>query len=325
MTLVVLLKPNKEIVIDIIRNYQSKVLYENHKMINLFVLRDRLSKSFENQVLATTNYHGPRPLIVIFHDPPELMGIPDPTTNRLELHNTWLTDVLKDYIGWAVSQGYAVIDVNIPKHVTDLEDPEGYVETDRPRRITMTEELATYLWENYIECNEPTEIFFLGVGDAYHGLLHILMQRGQFLLSQSLESSLGTSTYPHWQMESHLVPSSNQTTPATPAQISPHHQTPNPQPLPPSQLNPIPCTNTPVSLQNSRIFVASDHFVWSPERKPPKKRFGKLVKSPKVSLNEMLKYHEQDVRDFVVERIELARRVREGKESGRVERGIVVQ
>lgn len=25
---------------------------------------------------------------------------------------------MKDYIGWAVGKGYAVIDVNIPKHVT---------------------------------------------------------------------------------------------------------------------------------------------------------------------------------------------------------------
>ncbi len=28
---------------------------------------------------------------------------------------------------------------------------EGYVEEDRPKRISATEELAVYLWENYIE------------------------------------------------------------------------------------------------------------------------------------------------------------------------------
>lgn len=27
-------------------------------------------------------------------------------------------DVVKDYVGWAIGKGYAVIDVNIPKHVT---------------------------------------------------------------------------------------------------------------------------------------------------------------------------------------------------------------
>jgi hypothetical protein len=31
------------------------------------------------------------------------------------------TDVAKQYVGWAVHNGFAVIDVNIPKYITDLE------------------------------------------------------------------------------------------------------------------------------------------------------------------------------------------------------------
>lgn len=38
---------------DIIREWQSKVLFEQHQMTELYILRDRLSKSFRNQVLAT--------------------------------------------------------------------------------------------------------------------------------------------------------------------------------------------------------------------------------------------------------------------------------
>lgn len=38
---------------DVIRSYQSKTLYDRHKMVNLYVFREKLSKSFENQVLAT--------------------------------------------------------------------------------------------------------------------------------------------------------------------------------------------------------------------------------------------------------------------------------
>ena len=30
------------------------------------------------------------PLLVIFHDPPEVSSIPDPATGKCELHNTWL-------------------------------------------------------------------------------------------------------------------------------------------------------------------------------------------------------------------------------------------
>lgn len=30
-------------------------------------------------------------------------------------------DVLKNFIGWAVKQGFGVIDVNIPKHLTGID------------------------------------------------------------------------------------------------------------------------------------------------------------------------------------------------------------
>ena len=75
---------------DIIREWQSKALFEAHQMIPLFIARNKISKSFEDQVLATSNYSEARPLLLIFHDPPELTGTPDPRTQRLELHNTWL-------------------------------------------------------------------------------------------------------------------------------------------------------------------------------------------------------------------------------------------
>lgn len=38
---------------DVIRSHQSKILFENHKMTELNIFRDVISKSFENQVLAT--------------------------------------------------------------------------------------------------------------------------------------------------------------------------------------------------------------------------------------------------------------------------------
>ena len=43
------------------------------------------------------NYSDARPLLVIFHDPPEVKGVPDPRTNRLELHNTWLVSWLTHF------------------------------------------------------------------------------------------------------------------------------------------------------------------------------------------------------------------------------------
>ncbi|KAI9716932.1 MAG: hypothetical protein M1812_005081 [Candelaria pacifica] len=152
---------------DVIRAYQSKNLYDEFKMTSLFILRDRLSKSFENQVLAT----------------PGIIGVPHPKTKKLELHNTWLTDSVKYYTEWAVKQGFGVIDINIPKHITDVEDNKGYVLEGEYTRQSATEELATYLWENYLEYTEAKEIFVMGVGEASKGLWHLLETQGKLILS----------------------------------------------------------------------------------------------------------------------------------------------
>jgi len=46
------------------------------------------------------NYYEARPLLVILHEPPEVLASPDPRTGKIELHNTWLVSqpktVLRD-------------------------------------------------------------------------------------------------------------------------------------------------------------------------------------------------------------------------------------
>lgn len=41
-----------------------------------------------------SNYMDERPLLIIMHDPPEVLASPDPRTGKLELHNTWLVSNL---------------------------------------------------------------------------------------------------------------------------------------------------------------------------------------------------------------------------------------
>jgi histone deacetylase 6 len=40
------------VVTDYIRGCQAKQLYDNYKLTSLYIYRTRISKSFENQVLA---------------------------------------------------------------------------------------------------------------------------------------------------------------------------------------------------------------------------------------------------------------------------------
>ncbi|KAE8149612.1 hypothetical protein BDV25DRAFT_156032 [Aspergillus avenaceus] len=251
---------------DVIRAYQTKQLYENYKLTSLYIYRTAISKSFENQVLATPNYYQRNPLLVIFHDPPEIKGLPHPITNKLEAHNCWLADAMKDYIGWAVGKGYAVIDVNIPKHVT-LE-PSGKYEEEEDNRPTATEELAGYLWDNYIEPNDATEIFFLGIGNAFYGVANLLINRDTLYKRVNGVVSF-VAENPVRAVASH-----------TQVWLSRWYK------------------------DNSLVFVSHAHGVWNTDdnRRKPSKRYGHLIQSSKSGLSEMLVNHKDEVFRWIEER-----------------------
>ncbi|RAH49355.1 histone deacetylase hdaA [Aspergillus brunneoviolaceus CBS 621.78] len=255
---------------DVIRAYQSKQLYDNYKLTSLYIYRTAISKSFENQVLASPNYHQAKPLLVFFHDPPEIMSLPHPVTNKLEAHNCWLADVLlKDYVGWAVEKGYAVIDVNIPKHVT-IDPSSGKYEDEDENRPTATEELAGYLWDNYIEPNEATEIFFIGIGNAFYGVANLLINRETLYKRVNGVVSF-VAENPVRAVASH-----------TQVWLSRWYK------------------------DNSLVFVSHTHGVWTSLQRKPSKRYGLLVQSPKAGLSEMLMHHKNEVYQWISERADVA-------------------
>ena len=59
--------------------------------------------------------------------------------------------MVKYYIEWAMGKGYALIDVNIPKFLTLPAQSSDEYEDEDDNRTRATEELAGYLWDNYIE------------------------------------------------------------------------------------------------------------------------------------------------------------------------------
>lgn len=54
---------------DVIRGYQRQVLSQKYSMVPLFIQREALFKSFENQVLVTPGIQSKRKVLFIIHDP----------------------------------------------------------------------------------------------------------------------------------------------------------------------------------------------------------------------------------------------------------------
>jgi hypothetical protein len=68
--------------------------------------------------------------------------------------------------------------VNVPEHLTSNKEPlTSRMQFDMERQKRESEKLANYLWENYIEPFDHDLIFFIGVGNAFHGLARLLVEQ----------------------------------------------------------------------------------------------------------------------------------------------------
>ena len=120
--------------------------------------------------------------------------------------------------------------------------------------------MATYLWENYIEINEATHIYLLGIGAAYTGVVWLLgnEERCQDRVDEVIA----------FVAESSIIGVSR---PADDGVSTWYYQ-------------------------HSTIFVATNHYFWNPDRpKKQRKRYGTLKQSPHSDLNDMLRHHMPEV------------------------------
>src|SRR5438045_471020 len=103
------------------------------------------------------------------------------------------------YIYWSILQGFGVIDVNVPSGVPKSEvsfrrfpheicvahmlrsQDENDIINIRGTEKDLTEkisELVCYLWDNYLEGYESSDIVVMGVGYSYIGIRELLWKRG---------------------------------------------------------------------------------------------------------------------------------------------------
>ncbi|ETS79135.1 hypothetical protein PFICI_08988 [Pestalotiopsis fici W106-1] len=253
---------------DVIRNYQRQNLSEQFGMVPLFIQRETLFKSFENQVLVTPGITQKRKILVIIHDPPELVGMPDLIDNTVDPHNAFLSDGVTTYIKWAQENDFGVIDANVPHYITRPEDVDPFV--PRPGELTLSQqikELMNYIWDNYVQLYDFDDLFLMGVGNAYLGVKLLLTER------HCKDRISGVVNF----VTGNLRPVKS----ATDETLSGWYK------------------------RNSLVYVSADHACWSdPDltKKVNKRRFGDVQKSDKVGLNHMMQRHAPQVFDFIAER-----------------------
>ncbi|KAM4066934.1 arb2 domain-containing protein [Hirsutella rhossiliensis] len=254
---------------DVIRNAQRQVLQQKHSMVPLYVQREQLYKSFENQVLVTPNLHDARRILVIIHDPPQLLAQPDAVDTSIEPHNAWVVDGVTQYIDWAIGQKFGVMDINVPAYVTHEEDTDAYIPGFKERKLQdQIQQLVCYVWDNFLQLYDTDEIFLLGVGNAYLGVKVLLINRDcKFRISGVVNFVTGNLRPVKSDVDNEL---------------------------------------SSWYKENSRVYVAGDHACWSDHeltRKVNKRRFGTVVRSEMLGLNKMMQEHAEEAQDWMMRRV----------------------
>lgn len=179
---------------------------------------------------------------------------------------------MKTYIDWAVGQGFAVMDVNLPKHVTDYEGNDTeYKETHSPEyRTREATKLLTYLWTNYIELYESEDIILMGTNIGHGAIVHFLRNNGDDKTTRLIKQAVSfIGDTPLLSVKS-------------------------------------PTNDNLVQWywENSRVFVSCEHGYWAQDLGNKKrKRFGDVTQSPCTTISEMLAEHKDTVLEAIQEAI----------------------
>jgi histone deacetylase 6 len=285
---------------DTLRYNQQAKLFEQFRMTKLSIQWEHDSPTYKNLVLATPQHWTAKTLMLIVHDPPEVHAVHDPWTRSLEAHNTYITDNITKYIKWAVERKFGVMDVNIPKYLTEWDD-EGKLVFTRPleeddKRRNNCYRIVRYVWENYLTIADATNIVFVGVGDAYLGLADLMKGIGSdedhkdrvlgivnFIGMgpvATVKSDDGTGTLEQFY---HSV-SLSSTVVKLPIQV---------------ELMPM--------CQKSLNFVSAEHGNYAAggrwDKKRPAKRNGRIHQSERVNIQEELAFHFDDATEWIAERL----------------------
>ena len=173
---------------------------------------------------------------------------------------------MKTYVDWAVKQGFAVIDVNLPKHISDIEEGQEHEASDSVEfRSAEATQLLTYLWDNYIELNESSHVFLMGTNTGHGAIINFIKANEERAQEQLTAAISFVEDVPLQSCKS--------------------------------------ATNDSLALWYyacSLVFVTPEHNFWySDLSRKPKKRFGRISRSSEETIMDMLIEHKETVFEFL--------------------------
>ncbi|CAI4036071.1 hypothetical protein SMKI_14G2880 [Saccharomyces mikatae IFO 1815] len=240
-----------------IRQQQQHYLSDEFNLVTLPLINMDLP---DNTVLCTPNVYESTTLLVVVHDTSDIWAKRNVISGTIDLSSSVIIDNCLDFIKWGLDRKYGIIDVNIP---LSLFEPDNY------SGMITSQEVLIYLWDNYIKYFPAVaKIAFVGIGDSYSGIVHLLGHRDTRAVTKTVINFLGDK-----QLKP-LVPLVDET-------LSEWY------------------------FKNSLIFSNNSHQCWKEnESRKPRKKFGRVLRCDTDGLNNTIEERFEEATDFILDSFE---------------------
>lgn len=178
------------------------------------------------------------------------------------------------FVKWGVDHDFGIVDVNVPVDHSDGVSP-----------AVAAQDLASYIWDNYIEYVEPLRvshtdttnnryfdaknIVFVGIGEAYNGIVHLAGHRDIRERTDAIITFVGDFSLKA------LVPVIDEYV-------------------------------TDWFFRTSLVFTSTDHPCWDTSLNPkrPRRKFGRVLRADSRGLHEVVRERFTESIEFVEEMME---------------------
>ncbi|CDO76009.1 hypothetical protein BN946_scf184665.g1 [Trametes cinnabarina] len=157
---------------ELLKAHRQDHLYRHFGMLEVPLLSQALNDRFSAQVACTPDIMENDTLIVFAHEFGNLsVELDSVMTCDVRLEHSYLVDCSKQLLGWAKSEGYAVLDVNVfPK-------PFPKSKRAQAKHDDYAGAVMVYLWDNYVQLTAAREVVLVGHGPGCAAVMSLIQQR----------------------------------------------------------------------------------------------------------------------------------------------------
>lgn len=239
-----------------IRQEQFRQLAKEYGFVTLPLVKMDVP---EDTVLCSPDIFQERTIVILVHDTPDIWAKRDVITGVIDPSASIIVDSPLDFIKWSLKRKYGVIDVNIP---------QSLFEQDNYSAMITAQEVLLYVWDNFIKYFPSlAKVAFIGVGDAYAGIVHLVGHRDTRALVKAVISFVGRKQL---------------------------------KPL-------VPLVDESLSdwyFKNSLVFSDKNHPCWADNDKKPRKKFGRVLRCDTDGLNSNMEERFEEATDFILDSFE---------------------